>query len=83
MPDLTRKPLSSMEARDPHSLRFSAGEWSAIVTAARARGLEPAAFGRDLCLMALMIVESPVLMEAHLKVLSVIRAGSVNGVAHA
>lgn len=71
-----RKPLASMEARDPRSIRFCASEWNAVTEAARARGIEPAAFARDLCLMALMIVQSPTLMEAHLRSLSVIRAGS-------
>lgn len=74
--DLTAKPLSSMEARDPYSVRFAAGEWDAITTAARARGLTPRAFARDLCLMGLMIVSSPVLMEGHLQTLAVLRAGS-------
>jgi hypothetical protein len=74
-----------MESRDPRSIRFCASEWHAVTDAARARGMEPAAFARDLCLMALMIVQSPVLMEGHLRNLSVIRAGSqaekTNGVA--
>ena len=72
--NLSGKPLSSTEARDPHSLRFCASEWNAIVVAAQARGLEPSAFARDCCMMGLMICESRVLMEAHLKTLSVLRA---------
>lgn len=74
--DLSRKPLASMERRDPRSIRFCESEWNAIGLAARARGVEPAAFARDLCLMALMIVQSPALMEGHLRMLAVIRAES-------
>lgn len=82
---LERRPLATIESREPRSIRFGSSEWGALVAAARARGLEPAAFVRDLALMALMIVDTPHLMEAHLRNLSVIRAGSqpakVNGVA--
>lgn len=73
---LERRPLASMESREPRSIRFGSSEWGALVTAARARGLEPAAFVRDLALMALMIVDTPHLMEAHLKNLAVLRTGS-------
>ena len=73
MPQPERKPLAHAESRDPKSIRFCPAEWSAITLAAQARGIEPSAFARDLSLMALMIVETPALMEAHLKTLSVLR----------
>lgn len=71
MPD--RKPPVAMESRDPKSIRYCPAEWAAITEAARARGMEPSAFARDLSMMALMIVSTPALMEAHLKTLSVLR----------
>ena len=78
VPNISGKPLSSTEARDPHSLRFTGGEWNALVVAAQMRGVEPSAFARDCCMLGLMICESRVLMEAHLKTLSVIRADAQN-----
>jgi hypothetical protein len=67
-----RRPLAHAESRDPKSIRYCPAEWDAITLAAHARGIEPSAFARDLSLMALM-VETPALMEAHLKTLSVLR----------
>ena len=68
-----RKPLAHAESRDPKSVRYSPSEWAAIVEAARARGLEPSAFARDLSMMALMIVSTPALMEAHMRTVAVLR----------
>ena len=78
MPQPERKPLAHAESRDPKSIRFCPAEWAAITDAARARGIEPSAFTRDLSLMALMIVQTPILMEAHLKTLSVLRPNGLS-----
>ena len=70
-----RKPLAPpMESREPKSIRFGASEWAAITEAARARSTEPSALVRDLTMMALMIVSSPALMEAHMRALAVLHA---------
>jgi hypothetical protein len=66
------KPLAAMESREPKSIRFGSAEWAAISEAARQRGTEPSAFVRDLTMLALMIVSSPPLMEAHMKATAVL-----------
>jgi hypothetical protein len=74
MVEPTRKPLAPpMESRDPKSIRYNPSEWAALSEAARQRGLEVSAFVRDLSMMALMIVSTPGLMEAHLRALAVLR----------
>lgn len=73
MPEPTRRPLAAMESRDPKSIRFNPTEWAALTEAARQRGIEPSSFVRDLSMMALMIVSTPGLMEAHLRAMSVVR----------
>ena len=78
MPQPDRKPLAHAESRDPKSVRYSPSEWAAIVEAARARGLEPSAFARDLSMMALMIVSTPMLMEAHMRTLTVLRPNGLS-----
>ena len=70
--DGSRKPLAAMESREPRSIRFSPAEWAAVTHAARARGTEPSALVRDLTMMALMIVSTPSLMEAHIRALTVL-----------
>ena len=70
---MDRRPLAHAESRDPKSIRYCPAEWAAITEAAQQRGIEPSAFARDLSLMALMIVQTPALMEVHLKQLSVLR----------
>jgi hypothetical protein len=66
------KPAVAMESREPRSIRFAPAEWRAITDAATHRGTEPSALVRDLCMMALMIVSTPALMEAHLRAMAVI-----------
>jgi len=67
-----KPPQMMMESREPRSIRFGPAEWAAITEAARARGTEPSALVRDLCMMALMIVSHPTLMEAHIKASAVL-----------
>jgi hypothetical protein len=69
---MSAKPLAAMESREPKSIRFGAAEWTAISEAARQRWTEPSALVRDLTMLALMIVSSPALMEAHIKATAVL-----------
>jgi hypothetical protein len=62
-----------MESREPKSIRFNPTEWAALAEAARLRGLDPSSFVRDLSMMALMIVSTPGLMEAHIRAMAVLR----------
>ena len=77
-PDGSRKPPVAMESREPRSIRFSPAEWAAVTHAARARGTEPSALVRDLTMMALMIVSTPALMEAHLRAMAVLHQGRLS-----
>ena len=60
-----RKALA--ESREPWSIRFCPSERQAITLAARQRGLDPSTFAHDLCLMGLMLVSTPSLMEAFIR----------------
>ena len=59
-----KRPLARMESRDPHSIRFTPEEWTALQENAVIRGLEPAVFVRMLTIYALRIVQAGGLGEA-------------------
>ena len=76
MPAPERKPAVAMQSREPHSIRFTPDEWTAITEAALCRGLEPAVFTRSLAMYALRIADAPVVREASLGIPREMLAGS-------
>lgn len=68
-----RKALVKMESLEARTIRGSGSQWAAVDRGARARGLEPAEFGRNCLLMGLMLTLNPQLMEAAVQVLASVR----------
>ena len=62
-----------MESREPKSIHFNSTEWLHLSEAARARGVEASTFVRECALMGLTMTQSPVVMEAYIRALSVTR----------
>lgn len=71
-----RKPLASMESKEPWTIRFSPCERAAITEAAIARGLDPSAFAREVSLIGLNVICTPDLIEAYLRTSAVLRASN-------
>lgn len=63
-----------MESREPKSIRFTSTEWLHLSEAARARSIEVSTFVRECALMGLTMTQSPTVMEAYIRALSVTRA---------
>jgi hypothetical protein len=68
-----RRPLATMESREPRSIRFCPQDWQRLSVAARERGVEASALARDCCLMGLSILLDPVLLEEHVRASSRLR----------
>lgn len=64
-PLLASKPPVKVESREPHSIRFSDTEWSAIKAEALARGIEPSRFARMLSITALKVLPGIEAAEAY------------------
>ena len=52
------------QTREPKSIRFMPAEWSAIEDEARARGIEPSRFCRQLALTGLSMLRAQAALEA-------------------
>lgn len=52
------------ESREPKSIRFTPTEWGAIEGEARARGIEPSRFCRQLALTGLSMVQAQAAFQA-------------------
>ena len=76
MPQPDRKPLATMESKEPWTIRYAPCERAAITHAAIARGLEPSAFAREVSLIGLNVISTPDLMEAYLRTSAVLRASN-------
>lgn len=76
MPPLERKPLASMESKEPWTIRYAPCERAAITHAALARGIDPSAFAREVSLIGLNVISTPDLMEAYLRTSAVLRASN-------
>lgn len=71
MPDpAARKPIVRMESKEPRSIRFEDSVWERLTTAARDRGVDASALGRDCFVIGLSIVLEPALLEEYVRVTS-------------
>lgn len=62
------KPPARMESREPRCIRFKPSEWEELANAARAAGLEPSRFAREMCFIGLSVHQATALRQSHTRI---------------